>query len=104
MITQETDDAASRHVLVMLGTVLERTSATRDDVREMRGEVRQIRDRLAHGDAQFAELRRRMDSNPKREIGQWERLILEAVRIGQFLLVLWLTGSIDAAVHALGGK
>jgi len=88
---------------LLLGQLLERTTATQIDVREMKGEVRQIHRRLAHGDAQFAELRRRMD-NRKREIGQWERLILETVRIAQLLLVLWLTGSMDAALRILGSK
>lgn len=86
----------------MLGEMYGLMRATREDVSEMRGEVRQIRDRLAHGDAQFAELRRRMDK-PKREIGSWERVILESVRIGQLLLVLWLTGSVDVALRILSG-
>jgi len=85
-----------------LGQLFECSRATQRDVREMRGEVRQIRDRLAHGDAQFAELRRRMD-NRKAGIGQWERLVLESVRIGQVLLVLWLTGSVEAAIRIFGG-
>jgi hypothetical protein len=87
---------------MMLGQLLERTEATQSDVKETRADVHQIKARLAHGDAQFAELRRRMDTG-KTEIGKWERVILESVRVGQFLLVLWLTGSLDAAVRVLIG-
>jgi len=69
---------------------------------ELRQDVRQIHERLAYGEAKFAELYRKMDSR-KLDVGVWERLILEAVRIGQILLVLWLTGSVDAAVRLLSG-
>lgn len=87
---------------MMLGQLLERTQATQSDVRETRADVHQIKARLAHGDAQFAELRRGMKTS-KAEIGKWERVILESVRIGQFLLVLWLTGSLEAAIRVLTG-
>lgn len=90
-------------VYYMLGQLLERTTATQHEVRETRRDIQTVTARLAHGDAQFAELRRTMN-NRKTEIGQWERLILEAVRIGQFMLVLWLTGSIDAAARIFGLK
>ena len=90
-------------VYYLLGQLLERSTATQQDVRETRRDIQTVTARLAHGDAQFAELRRTMNTR-KTEIGQWERLILEAVRIGQFLGVLWLTGSIDAAARIFGLK
>lgn len=89
------------NVHMVLGQLLERTTATQTDVREIRVAVEAITRRVACGGARIEELQRRMD---KPGGIKWERALLETFRIGQFLLVLWITGSLDAAVRILSAS
>ena len=86
-------------VHLILGQLLERTTSTQQAVREVKSDVSEIRERLAQGDANFAEMKLHMS---KAGEARWEKYILEAWRVIQWGVLLWLTGSADLAVKLLG--
>lgn len=99
---------------MMLGRLLERSEQIPEMFASQHRQMDRIERRLEKGDARMdamtaatqanakaiEELKSRQD---KAEIGATERWTKDVARIAVPLLVLWLTGSIDAAMKIAGG-
>lgn len=85
---------------LMLGRLLQGQETTNGLLRQHGDRLDQIDTRLAHGDQEFQNLREELKA--AKEAGQVAAWVKDLARYLVPLGVLWLTGSIDAAVKMSG--